>query len=858
MNARRLALVAACLGIFACAQTASAQSCGVPARDQTAKGWSLYRTGQIAGARAAFTAALKLCAEADDARTGLSYVALRQDRIAEAIGLADAVLRRLPTNEDALVARGMAAWRKGDLATVFRVFTLVQQSNPGHSDARNYLARIPPGFGRPPERAPLVLPDTVIVGVRALNRRFEVLGERGWSQLYIKGMNLGAALPGKHPSEFPDSATYAEWLHQMHDMGVNVVRLYTIHPPQLYQALLQFNLAHATSPIRIIHGVWTELPRGNDFDGLFTRTFTAEMRRVIDMLYGRADIAPRAGHASGFYTADVSRWVIAYIIGREWEPDAVVAYNKLHRSSRSYAGRFLGLQSGNAMEVWLARMCDYMIAYENDTYRVQRPIAYTSWPTLDPFRHATEPTVSEEVAIRRSLGEVIDERPREYDNDIVGLDATKIQPLPAFKAGWFVSYHAYPYYPDFMIYDSAYTSAQSSFGRSNYFGYLRALVEQSGTLPVLISEYGVPMSTGIGHLQPQGWHHGGHTEAAGAAVNARLTKEIAEAGAAGGAFFAWIDEWFKKNWVTIEFELPAERNRLWYNRLDAEQHYGVIALEAAGRTPEQTLQTDGAAFSLSASSDEAYLRLFLRGANLEHVLLGFDLVDPACGDFRWPGKVGSRLPVGLEFVLRIDGDTAQLLADSSSNPFRINPVKSRPPKWSETFALPPNPPAGFFTGRFHMRMNRPFRSTANEDGAYSTLRVITNRQRYTRDGRELPAVGYDRGLLSYGDEPDGLWQRGVGAMEVRIPWMLLNFTDPSGQRILQDGAATRRGAFGTKVIGSISIVAALRQPNGEWRTSGPAAFLLRGWEEPKWRARKRPVFNALKSAFEGLPMGDQR
>ena len=98
-------------------------------------------------------------------------------------------------------------------------------------------------------------------------------------------------------------------------------------------------------------------------------------------------------------------------------------------------------------------------------------------------------------------------------------------------------------------------------------------------MPVVISEYGVPASIGSAHLQPQGWHHGGHTEPRMAEINARITREIAEAGMAGGAIFAWIDEWFKKNWIVIDFEIPLERNRLWHNRLDAEQHYGMLAMD---------------------------------------------------------------------------------------------------------------------------------------------------------------------------------------------------------------------------------------------------------------------------------------
>src|SRR5690606_6067557 len=36
---------------------------------------------------------------------------------------------------------------------------------------------------------------------------------------HVKGVNLGAALPGRHPSEFPDSATYAQWIDDIAAMG---------------------------------------------------------------------------------------------------------------------------------------------------------------------------------------------------------------------------------------------------------------------------------------------------------------------------------------------------------------------------------------------------------------------------------------------------------------------------------------------------------------------------------------------------------------------------------------------------------------------------------------------------------------
>ena len=239
--------------------------------------------------------------------------------------------------------------------------------------------------------------------------------------------------------------------------------------------------------------------------------------------------------------------------------------------ARGFDGRYVRVRGGGALDAWMGRALEQLVAYETETYRAQRPVAYTNWPTLDPLEHPTEATVAEEAAIRTALGDPPVVREREYDNDALALDATLVEPTALLAAGYFASFHAYPYYPDFMVLQEDYQRGASSLGPSSYFAYLQALKAHHPGLPVVISEYGVPASLGIGHLQPQGWHHGGLTEPRAAEIDARLTLEIAEAGMAGGVMFAWIDEWFKNKWDTIGFELTDDRKRLWNNRMNAEQ-----------------------------------------------------------------------------------------------------------------------------------------------------------------------------------------------------------------------------------------------------------------------------------------------
>src|SRR5690606_17163154 len=102
---------------------------------------------------------------------------------------------------------------------------------------------------------------------------------------------------------------------------------------------------------------------------------------------------------------------------------------------------------------------------------------------------------------------------------------------------------------------------------------------------------------------------------------------------------------------------------------------------------------------------------------------------------------------------------------------------------------------------------------------------------------EYLAVGYDRGILPAGPPPDGYWERSEDGtvLEVRIPWLLINVTDPSSRTVLQGpgddnvgnaipGADGRwrqppgavgwpesvEGPFGTQHVEDIGIVASVR------------------------------------------------
>ena len=865
-----------------CLTAQRSTSCGdTSAVRLTERGWSAFRASRLDEAAGQFGAALARCSTYPGALVGAGYVAMRRQQDVAARELFSRTLAAQPSNYDALVGLGMLAYRRGELPASWRHFQAALAVMPGDSLSLWYLDRIP-GASDSISLPATSRPARTRVAARTGNRIFEVPDDSGaWKPLWVKAVNLGAALPGRHPSEFPaDDGTYERWIALVAAMNANALRVYTIHPPHFYRALARWNAAHPATPIWLIHGVWTEPPPGKHEDRYDDRAwngaFVAEMQRVVDVIHGTAVIPRRAGHASGIYATDVSRWTLAYIIGREWEPYSVVEFAKRHANESTFRGTFLTMDGGNAVDVWLAKSADQMIEYEMTRYNTQRPIAYTNWPTLDPLVHPTESTLAEEAAIQRRRHEVMAEAPKEYDNDAIGLDAALVKPTALYRAGTFASFHAYPYYPDFMNLDPLYASERSPEGPSNYYGYLRALVQHVGTMPVLISEYGVPSSRGIAHLQEQGWNHGGHSETEQAEINARLTREIHASGAAGAGLFSLIDEWFKKNWTVIDFEYPPERNRLWLNPLDPEQNYGVIAMRPGRKDSAIVIDGHGEDWSgrpvwyrnavtrsdlspalqlrsLSLASDEAYVYLKLDvGAvnwNRAHYLIGIDTDSPERGDFVFP-YTRTRSPVGLEFVLDLHGpEGSHLLTDAPYDLYRDRPIKgSHPVEVQQVY-------------------NRPFVSVANTEGRYDSVFVVTNRRRIGRDGTVYPRRRADRSRLLFAKQSENTladWYADTltGTIEARIPWGMLNVLDPSSRLILHgraDGTVAGVTTKGFRIVvqsfdpenphrgdrmprsSSFDEFAAV--PTWSWPT----------WEEPRWYAELKPQYEAMRRAFGDIP-----
>ncbi len=558
-------------------------------------GFVRYRQGDDRGAYRLFHDLLPQLPEVADLFYGLALSSRGLGRPAEAARYARWARRLEPEREDlSQFLRSLVMTEDGQVET-----GQVETGQVGTSSAQNKLAENDP---RPSSAQALRLP------FRAEGGQFRL--ENGAS-LTVKGVNLGMALPGRFATEFPEErGFYDRWLRLIAAMNANTVRLYTVAPPVFYRALRDYNLAHPGAPLYLIQGVWTEPPEGDDYHGPFKATFLGEAYRALDLLHGQAVVEARPDQASGAYEADVSPWLLGLILGREWEPASVSSFNARPDAPRRYEGRFLRVGESSAMEAWLAEVMDRVSLYHFEHFKQQTPIAFVNWLTIAP-RDGPAADGAPPGAQPDEQGAFL------YGADATVVDAATITPTAAFLAGHFASYHAFPYYPDYLSLDPDY----SRHPRSNYMAHLERLGAHHGDQAVLISEFGVPSSRGQSRSQPQGYHQGGNDEAAQAEIIAKLYSEVIDSGMAGGVVFAWLDEWFKRHWLYDALERPSDHLPRWHSVMNPEQNYGLVGFAVPGEPPlgsdpadwqEAQLVAEGNGVALYAQASPSYLHLLVK------------------------------------------------------------------------------------------------------------------------------------------------------------------------------------------------------------------------------------------------------
>ncbi|MGM0531293.1 MAG: Ig-like domain-containing protein [Bacteroidota bacterium] len=562
--------------------------------------------------------------------------------------------------------------------------------------------------------------------------------------IFVKGMNLGVAVPGTYAGQLAASREqYRQWFSQIREAGYNAIRIYTLHYPRFYEELNAFNDANPKKPLYVFQGIWLEgsLQGYNDDLHFLTDTFDLQIKEAIDCIHGNRSIEHRFGKAYGEYQTDVSEWILGYIIGREVIPREVLTTNENHPNNTAYDGEVFSLPSGNPTEHWVTQRLDRLVQYERSEYNTERPVSFSSWPTLDPLEHQeTFP-----------------------DEDTASIDLANLR-FSDSSAGYFASYHAYPYYPDFVSTNPYYQSFSDHIGQNSYLGYLHDLKNHYDRFPLIIAEFGVPSSWGIAHYSYTGTHHGGNSEVEQGEANMRLLQNISESQCGGGIQFSWIDEWWKPTWVTTPLDYSSSRRPLWHNVTAAEQNFGLLKFEKESISYKnwETHPNGKPIDTISVSHDYSYfhLRLALNEKIQpdDSIWIALDTYSEDLGEQILP--TGDTVQNRAEFALKITNHDAELYVTQAYDLFGIKFGISSP---EQLYRSVPTTGAPWNIVRWKNNLG--------------TLDVQYIGDMNTRMGNQ-PASSKDAVMIS------------DNQVEIRLPWTLLQFVDPSTMKVIHDDRST--------------------------------------------------------------------
>lgn len=627
--------------------------------------------------------------------------------------------------------------------------------------------------------------------VKTVGKEIYMDSGNGYEPFEIKGVNLGSGEPGEWSTDFDiDEETYIRWFGYIKEMGANTIRVYTVQQDTFYNAFYEYNKDNP-DPLYMIHGVWVndyvQNSHRDAYDEEFYDTFLEDCKTMLDVIHGNKKLAlgrmASAGH--GTYKKDVSPWVIGYILGVEWD-DVTVSYTDDTYAGMSGYDSFDGEymytdEDASPFEVLLAKVGNKVIEYESKRYKTQKLVAFSNWPTTDPFEYPDE---IKKLYMKCAY-----------------IDVENIKTTNEFISGQFASYHVYPYYPDYLYWTDDWKSlgikSKKDFyndeGELNtYKAYLSMLTEHH-SIPVVIAEFGITTGRGMAHRDLNtGRNQGNMSEKEQGQALADCYKDIMSVGCAGSCIFSWQDEWFKRTWNTM-YAVDLTRTPYWSDYQTNEQYFGLLSFDPGETTSvcyvdgdisewdESDVVSQTENMSVSVKYDEKFMYFLVNKKDFDldndKIYLPIDTTQKTgssyCRNF------DLKFDRGTDFLIVIDGkDNSRIMVQEAYEVLRST--------YSQNVS-------GFDT---YLEENLPDPNAAG----FVNIDMILEIFPYEGEGRaELLGdksvdATFETGKLKYGNaNPDSEdfdsladFNANGDYVEIKIPWQLMNFSDPSRMSILDD------------------------------------------------------------------------
>ena len=652
-----------------------------------------------------------------------------------------------------------------------------------------------------------------------------------WEQMFMRGVNIGATEPALFPGDLTISyESYYRWFGKISEMNCNCVRIYTLMPPQFYQALYDFNQKSANK-VYLFQGIWVneeDIERLSDAyveNEKILNDFTVDAENLVDVIHGKAKIPSSPGEASGTYVADVSKWLIGWIIGIEWDPNFVLNTDLQNPNKKDFDGEYLYTQTASPFEAFLCRVGNSLIKHETENYKFQVPLAFTNWITTDPLTHPNEP---------------------HFDEDKATVNTENVK-FRNFGPGMFASYHIYPYYPDSLNYQLDYLEYIDENDKVNtYLAYLEDL-KLAHTIPIMVSEFGIPTSRGLGHKSVMGYNQGMVDETEQGQMLIHMFQCIEDSKYAGGIVFTWQDEWFKRTWNNVMFDI-ADRRPFWSNIQTTEQCFGLMAFDpgksdmacyvdgetSEWRTVDPIVNTKQG--NLYVKSDERYLYIMLDSDtfNFENDTLLIPVNTLSGQGNSKSTEYNAKFDSEADFLIYINGkDDSHIFVDRYYDAFNYYFLNSR-------------------------KLNDiPAEVNANQknSGNFDIMRLCYGYNLTVKGtGEVVTDKAYETGKLQFGNgNPEADSYRSLsdfyyknGKLEIRIPWQLLNVMDPSSKQQMSDFWQAQ--VISAQDYESFDFGFAFRNRNSTDNLSIKLSgkYNYKSWNTPTWHERLKPAYYELQ------------
>lgn len=643
-----------------------------------------------------------------------------------------------------------------------------------------------------------------------------------WEKLEIVGVGLDSTKPGVFPSEnLVSEEDYLRWIKDIYDMGANCIKVSNLMGANFYKALDKFN-KDKKNPIYLMQGIYFDeklLKNGKDPQGSkASSAFKDNIKLVVDSVHGNPYNKEKPDILQ-VYKTDISKYVIGYSLGIQFAKHDLI-YTEIMNNKKPYDGKYMYTdKNSSSFESYLAKMGDYAVDYEFSTYKKQSLISFIG-TSAHHIASSVENPNKKNILSSKDTNE-------EFKNFI---DVEDIKAKRGLKTGIVASYNIYPSYTELKEYDG-------NIGR--YFED----INKHYSIPVIIGEIGVPSSRSGGDFN-ENIDKGYITEQEQGKALVDIYKAVKKSKLAGCFIFEFQDSWYSSSWNTKDNKI-LDRSAYWSDAQTYSQSFGLMTFEP-GRlkvTPypddkldewsEKNVISKDKDYSLSMQSDEKYLYFMIKSSNktsLKKDDIYIDLDTTPKSGAKKSTQYGLQFDNPVDFIIKInDKGNSMVMAQEYYNGFDFYENKS-------------------------LYEKRPdlIKHTPDMD-YFSPIYIETRPKMFIKSQGEIKEkVTYETGKLTKGNSnPESKdfnsaadYYMGNNYVEVRIPWALLNFMDPSTKQIADDFYEN----FKTKPmkINDINVGVTIKENEKVITRIKSTPYKLNGWSVPKYHERLKKSYYILK------------